>query len=144
MSVRIVLADVAQARSGDKGDLANVAVFAPTDALYAAFLREVTRDRVRALFGRFVKGEVDRYEVPNLRALNFVLHQALDGGAARSLRSDPLGKSYGSLLLRLEIDVSDEEIASLVADTGGSSAGHPPAVRSAPAPLGGGAESPRR
>jgi hypothetical protein len=104
------LADVAQARSGDKADLANVALFAPNDALYAAFKREVTTERVKELFGRFVKGAVDRHEVPNVRALNFVLHEALDGGAARSLRSDPLGKSYGSLLLRLEIEVSPEEL----------------------------------
>ena len=105
---RVRLAAIGQARSGDKGDLANVALFAPTDALYDAFKREVTPQRVKRLFGRFVKGAVDRYEVPNVRALNFVLHEALDGGAARSLRSDPLGKSYGSLLLRMEIDVDDE------------------------------------
>jgi len=104
---RFRLADVGQARSGDKGDLANVALFAPTDALYEVFKREVTPQRVKRLFGRFVKGTVDRYEVPNVRALNFVLHEALDGGAARSLRSDPLGKSYGSLLLRMEIDIED-------------------------------------
>jgi len=110
---RVQLRDVAQSRSGDKGDLANVAVFAPTDALYAAFLREVTPERVRAHFGRFVRGTVDRYEVPNVRALNFVLHQALDGGAARSLRSDPLGKSYGSLILRMEIDVDDTELTGV-------------------------------
>lgn len=110
MTKRVRLADVAQARSGDKGDLANVALFASSDALYDAFVREVTTERVRSLFGRFVKGEVDRYEVPNVRGLNFVLHRALDGGAARSLRSDPLGKSYGSLLLRLEIDLEDGEL----------------------------------
>jgi hypothetical protein len=110
---RVALRDIAQARSGDKGDLANVAVFAPTDALYVAFLRELTSERVRVHFGRFVRGGVDRYEVPNVRALNFVLHQALDGGAARSLRSDPLGKSYGSLILRLEIELSEEELAGV-------------------------------
>ena len=110
---RVQLAKLAQARSGDKGDLANVALFAPTDALYDAFKREVTVERVRGLFGRFVRGRVDRYEVPNVRALNFVLHEALDGGAARSLRSDPLGKSYGSLLLRLEIEVDDAELAGI-------------------------------
>ena len=114
MTRRVCLADVAQARSGDKGDLANVALFAATDAMYAAFLREVTPERVKQLFGRFVRGGVDRYEVPNVRALNFVLHQALDGGAARSLRSDPLGKSYGSLLLRMEIDVEDDEFAGIL------------------------------
>src|ERR1700680_1059708 len=107
MSREVQLADFARARSGDKGDLANIALFAPDDAVYAALLREVTAERVRAHFGRFVRGEVERFEVPNLRALNFVLHEALDGGAARSLRSDPLGKSYGSLLLRMEIDIDD-------------------------------------
>lgn len=108
----MALADVARARSGDKGDLANVALFAPSDVLYAAFLREVTAERVRGHFGRFVLGQVVRFEVPNVRALNFVLHEALDGGAARSLRSDPLGKSFGSLLLRMRITLSDEEIAA--------------------------------
>ena len=103
--MRVQLAEVAQARSGDKGDLANIALFAPSDALYEVFKREVTADKVRQLFGDFVRGAVHRYEVPNVRALNFVLHEALDGGAARSLRSDPLGKSYGSLLLRLEIEL---------------------------------------
>jgi hypothetical protein len=106
----IRLADVAQARSGDKGDLANIALFAPTPALYEAFRREVTSERVRAHFGRYVKGIVERFEVPNVMALNFVLHEALDGGAARSLRSDPLGKSYGSLLLRMEIEVEEPEL----------------------------------
>ena len=110
MAGRVRLAEVAQARSGDKGDLANVALFAPTEALYSAFLREVTAERVRAHFGRYVQGRVERFEVANLRALNFVLHQALGGGGARSLRSDPLGKSYGSLLLRLEVELSDAEL----------------------------------
>jgi len=118
---RVPLAAVAQSRSGDKGDLANVALFAPNDDLYEVFKTQVTPERVKALFGRFVRGGVDRYEVPNVRALNFVLHEALDGGAARSLRSDPLGKSYGSLLLRLEIDVDSALLAALPART-------PPAV----------------
>ncbi len=110
---RIQLAAVAQARSGDKADLANIALFAPTPALYQAFRREVTADRVRQHFGRYVRGRVDRYEVANVLALNFVLHEALDGGAARSLRSDPLGKSYGSLLLRLEIEVDAAELGGV-------------------------------
>jgi hypothetical protein len=112
VSPEVRLADLARARSGDKGDLANVALFAPDDMVYAALLREVTAARVRAHFGRFVRGEVERFEVPNVRALNFVLHEALDGGAARSLRSDPLGKSYGSLLLRMRITLSDDEAAA--------------------------------
>ena len=109
MSVEVILADVARARSGDKGDLANVALFAPNDAVYAALLREVTAERVRAHFGRFVRGRVDRYEAANVLALNFVLHEALDGGASRSLRSDPLAKSFGSLLLRMRVTLSDAE-----------------------------------
>ncbi|HEY7926181.1 MAG: hypothetical protein ACHQ06_04850 [Candidatus Dormibacteria bacterium] len=112
MSRDVALADVARARSGDKGDLANVALFAPCEVLYAAFVREVTAERVRAHFGRFVRGRVERFEVPNVSALNFVLHEALDGGAARSLRSDPLGKSFGSLLLRMRVTLSDEEMAA--------------------------------
>ena len=112
MSREVRLADVARARSGDKGDLANVALFAPNGELYAALVREVTEERVRAHFGRFVRGTVERFEVPNLRALNFVIHEALDGGAARSLRSDPLGKSFGSLMLRLRITLTDEEAAA--------------------------------
>lgn len=143
MTRRIPLAEVAQARSGDKGDLANVALFAPTEPLYAALLREVTAERVRNLFGRFVRGAVDRHEVPNVRALNFVLHQALDGGAARSLRSDPLGKSYGSLLLRMEIDVTDAEMASLAEAGAGAPRAHPPSARSSPAPHAGGGRSRR-
>lgn len=119
MSVEVQLASVARARSGDKGDLANVALFAADDAVYAALRREVTTDRVRAHFGRFVRGEVERYEVPNVHALNFVLHEALDGGAARSLRSDPLGKSFGSLLLRMRITLTDGEAASLPASGSG-------------------------
>jgi hypothetical protein len=108
----VALADVARARSGDKGDIANVALFVPTDVLYEALLREVTAERVRGHFGRFVRGRVERFEVPNLRAVNFVLHEALDGGAARSLRSDPLGKSFGSLLLRMHVTLTDEEMAA--------------------------------
>ena len=118
---RLRLAELAQARSGDKADLANVALFAPTPALYAAFKREVTAERVRLHFGRFVRGQVDRHEVDNLLALNFVLHEALDGGAARSLRSDPLGKSYGSLLLRMEIEVDGADLK------GAPARGRPPA-----------------
>ena len=106
------LATVARARSGDKGDIANVALFAPNDELYAAFAREVTPDAVRRHFAGLVRGGVDRYLVPNVRALNFVLHAALGGGAARSLRSDPLGKSLGALLLRMEVQLTEAEVAS--------------------------------
>ena len=99
------LLELAHARSGDKGDLANIALFAPDRATYDLFVREVTAERVRKHFEGIVTGKVERYEVPNVLALNFVLHGALNGGASRSLRSDALGKSLSSALLRIEIDV---------------------------------------
>jgi hypothetical protein len=102
---RVQLREIAQARSGDKGDIANIALFAPTEEMYEVFCREVTAERVKAHFGDFVRGRVDRYEAPNVRALNFVAYASLGGGAAASLRSDPLGKSYGSNLLRMKIPV---------------------------------------
>lgn len=105
---RIQLRWIAQARSGDKGDIANIALFAPTEEMYEIFRREVTAKRVKSHFRSFVRGRVDRYEAPNVRALNFVAHAALGGGAASSLRSDPLGKSYGSNLLRMEIEVPSD------------------------------------
>ena len=92
-------------RAGDKGDIANVAVFADDDETYALILREVTADRVKAHFGSMVRGRVDRYEAANVRALNFVMHGALGGGGPRSLRADSLGKTLGGALVRLEIDV---------------------------------------
>ena len=108
---RIQLRWIAQARSGDKGDVANVALFAPTPETYQVFLREVTAERVKAHFGDFVRGRVDRFEAPNVRALNFVCYAALGGGGAASMRSDPLGKSYGSNLLRMEIDIPSDVLA---------------------------------
>ena len=95
------LVELAHARSGDKGDIANIALFAPDQATYDLFEREVTTERVRAHFEGIVTGKVERYEVPNVLALNFVLHGALNGGASRSLRSDALGKSLSSALLRI-------------------------------------------
>jgi len=99
------LVELAHARSGDKGDIANIALFAPDRTTYDLLVREVTTARVRTHFEGTVKGKVERYEVPNVLALNFVLHGALNGGASRSLRSDALGKSLSSALLRMEIEV---------------------------------------
>jgi hypothetical protein len=103
--MRKQLVELAHARSGDKGDIANIALFAPDQSMYDLFVREVTAERVRKHFEDFVSGKVERYEVPNVLALNFVLHGALNGGASRSLRSDALGKSLSSALLRMEIEV---------------------------------------
>lgn len=99
------LVELAHARSGDKGDIANIALFAPDRATYDLLVREVTPQRVRAHFEGIMTGAVECYEAPNVLALNFVLHGALGGGASRSLRSDALGKSLSSALLRMEITV---------------------------------------
>ncbi len=99
------LVQFAHARSGDKGDKADLSLFAPDKATYDLLAREVTTDRVRMHFAGIITGKVERFEVPNVLALKFVLHGALDGGASRSLRSDALGKSLAAALLRMEIEV---------------------------------------
>ena len=99
------LVELVHSRSGDKGDIANIALFAPDQATYNLLVREVTAERVRSHFEGIVTGRVERYEAPNILALNFVLHGALNGGASRSLRSDALGKSLSSALLRMEIEI---------------------------------------
>jgi len=103
--VKKQLVELVHSRSGDKGDIANIALFAPDQATYNLLVREVTVERVRSHFEGIVTGRVERYEAPNILALNFVLHGALNGGASRSLRSDALGKSLSSALLRMEIEV---------------------------------------
>lgn len=103
--MKVQLVRLVHARSGDKGDIANIALFAPDQATYELLVREVSAERVKAHFAGIVEGVVERYEVPNVLALNFVLHGALNGGASRSLRSDTLGKSLSSALLRMEIEV---------------------------------------
>ena len=95
-------------RAGDKGDIANVAVFAPDETIYALIRSEVTAERVKTHFGSMVRGPVERYEASNVFALNFVLRDALGGGGPASLRADNLGKTLGGALVRLEIDVPDE------------------------------------
>lgn len=99
------LVELAHARSGDKGDIADLSLFAPDQATYDLLAREVTAERVKKHFAGIITGNVERFEVPNVLALKFVLHGALDGGASRSLRSDSLGKSLSSALLRMEIDI---------------------------------------
>ena len=94
-------------RAGDKGDISNVALFAGDTEIYDLICGAVTVDRVRAHFAGLVHGPVERYEAPNVLALNFVLHDALGGGAPRSLRADNLGKTLGGALVRLEIEVPD-------------------------------------
>lgn len=102
--MRITLREFCGFRAGDKGDTADVALFAYDDDGYEIIVREVTAERVKSHFGSMVTGEVVRYEAPNVRALNFVLRGALGGGGPRSLRSDNLGKSLGGALVRMEVD----------------------------------------
>lgn len=109
--MKVPLARIAHARSGDKGDLSNVGVIALDDRWYPILVREVTPERVRALFGALVRGAVERFELPNLGALNFVLHEALGGGGTVSLRVDAQGKAMSALMLTLEIDVQESELA---------------------------------
>ena len=104
---RLLLRELCGYRAGDKGDLANVAVFADDRKAYDVIVREATVERVKEHFGAMVRGEVERFEVPNVLALNFVLHEALGGGGPRSLRADALGKTLGGALVRMEIDVPD-------------------------------------
>jgi len=101
------LLDLAHARSGDKGDSANIGVIARRPEFYPILVRELTPERVRKHFAGMVRGEVVRYELPNLGALNFVLHGALGGGGTVSLRLDAQGKTLGSALLRMELDIPE-------------------------------------
>ncbi len=104
-SVRLRLRDLCGYRAGDKGDIANVALFAYDQEVYDLLRDRVTAEAVAAHFGWMVRGRVRRYEAPNVLALNFVMEQALGGGGPRSLRSDNLGKTLGGALVRMEIDV---------------------------------------
>jgi hypothetical protein len=104
---RLQLRELCGYRAGDKGDIANVAIFADDDETYELIVREVTAERVAAHFGSMVTGRVDRYRADNVRALNFVMLGALGGGGPRSLRADNLGKTLGGALVRLEIDVPE-------------------------------------
>ncbi len=108
MSVTRPLADLAFTRCGDKGDVSDVTVFAPDAEVYALLVEEVTAERVRALYGELVRGEVKRYEVAGVLALTFVLTAALGGGGPSSLRADNLGKALGGAILHLPIAVPDD------------------------------------
>jgi hypothetical protein len=110
--VLIQLRDLCGVRSGDKGNRSDLTLFADDQAAYEAIVASVTVDAVRRHFGDLVQGDVERFEVPNIWALKFVLHDALAGGGPRSLRSDNLGKTLGGALLRLRVEVPDEVAAA--------------------------------
>ncbi len=105
--MRVRLLALAHARSGDKGDAANVGVVARRPEFYPLLVRELTAERVAAHFRGMLTGGVERYELPNLGALNFLLHGALGGGGTVSLKTDAQGKTLSTALLRMEIEVPD-------------------------------------
>jgi hypothetical protein len=102
---RVKLLEIAHARSGDKGDTANVGLIARKPEYYSILRDQVTAARVKEHFRGICLGEVERFEVPNLGALNFLLHESLDGGGTVSLKTDAQGKTYSAALLRMEVDV---------------------------------------
>jgi hypothetical protein len=111
--MRVRLVDIAHARSGDKGDTANVGVIALKPEWFPLIARELTRERVRDHFRGVITGDVERFELPNLKALNFLLHGALDGGGTLSLKTDAQGKVFSTALLRMTLDVRDDEAKRL-------------------------------
>lgn len=106
--MKIRLQQICHARSGDKGDTANVGLIALKKEFYPILRKYVTAERVKKHFDGIVLGPVERFELPNLWAMNFLLHQALGGGGTKSLKNDAQGKTLGSALLRMEVDIEEE------------------------------------
>jgi hypothetical protein len=114
--MKVQLTKLAHARSGDKGDTANIGLIALRDDFYSLLLRNVTAARVKEHFKGICKGEVERFELPNLGALNFLLPESLGGGGTLSLMTDAQGKTFSTALLRMEIEVDEEEAKRLRLD----------------------------
>src|SRR2546429_10011090 len=114
--MKVQLRKLAHARSGDKGDTANVGLIALRDDFYPLLARNVTAARVKEHFKGICKGEVERFELPNLGALNFLLHESLGGGRTALLVTDAQGKTFSTALLRMEIEVDKEEAKRLRLD----------------------------
>src|SRR5262245_5104742 len=111
--MKVRLTELAHARSGDKGDTANVGLIALQDKFYPILVREVTAERVKQHFKGIVHGDVETFELPNLGPPNFLLHESLGGGGTLSLMTDAQGKTFSTALLRMEIEVTDKEAADL-------------------------------
>ncbi|MCH8928501.1 MAG: hypothetical protein IIB39_07295 [Candidatus Marinimicrobia bacterium] len=105
---KIRLLDIAHARSGDKGNSSNVGLIAKNREAYDIIAAAVTAEKVKSHFGDIVKGDVERYDLPNLLSLNFILHDSLGGGGSQSLKNDAQGKTHGQGLLLMEIEIPDE------------------------------------
>ena len=106
--MKVQLVKLAHARSGDKGDTANIGLIAFSDDIYPVLVREVTAERVKQHLKGICVGDVERFELPNLGALNFLLHESLGGGGTLSLMTDAQGKTFSTALLRMEIDVPED------------------------------------
>ena len=113
--MRVQLREVAIARSGDKGDTANIGVIGMTDEIYKAMEQQLTDDHVKQYFSSVTAGRVERFELPNLKALNFLLHESLGGGGTVSLMLDAQGKTFGAAILGMEIDVPEEQVRDAAA-----------------------------
>jgi hypothetical protein len=111
--MKVQLTRLAHARSGDKGDTANVGLIALQEEFYPILVREVTAERVKQHFKGICRGEVERFELPNLGALNFLLHESLGGGGTLSLMTDAQGKTFSTALLRMEIEITDQEASEV-------------------------------
>jgi len=105
MGRKIKLLEIAHARSGDKGDTANIGLIALKPEYYPILVEKVTAERVKEHFAGICFGDVERFELPNLGALNFLLHKSLGGGGTVSLKTDAQGKTYAAALLRMEIEI---------------------------------------
>lgn len=105
--MKVRLLTICHGRSGDKGDTANIGLIARREEFYPVIVREVTAARVKEYFGPLVLGPVERFELPNLWALNFLLHEALGGGGTKSLKNDAQGKTLAAALLRMEIEIPE-------------------------------------
>src|ERR1044072_371876 len=111
--MKVQLTKLAHARSGDKGDTANVGVIALRAEFYPLLVREVTAAKAKGHFKGICKGDVERFELPNLGALNFLLHESLGGGGTLSLMTDAQGKTFSTAMLRMFVDLPDDEASNL-------------------------------
>jgi hypothetical protein len=120
---KLPLYAMAHARSGDKGDGSNVGVLAYDARGFEILLEQLTPERVKSHFGEIVRGEVERFELPNLLGLNFLLHDSLGGSGSGSIKNDAQGKTHGMALLRIEVEVPDDYEPAKVGDRGAIFAG---------------------
>jgi hypothetical protein len=124
--MKVPLSRIAFARSGDKGDTANVGVIALAPEAYEHLVSQVTPERVKAHFSGVCRGDVERFELPNLSALNFLLHESLGGGGTVSLMLDAQGKTFGAGILALEVEVPEDVVAVCDRVVAGEIPGRPP------------------